>query len=134
MSVCVCVCVIVSSIWWGSKRLDYALYCPDVLTAFPTVALPHLFHASYWESTDVVAFLLRQVMRKYKIIPLYLMAQIYIYTLILYHFIIVNCCPLHKKQIHVDECSHVYWSTKCTLPVLMSSFINGVKLRCTLSA
>uniref|UniRef100_A0A9J7WVL7 Membrane-associated phosphatidylinositol transfer protein 3 n=2 Tax=Cyprinus carpio TaxID=7962 RepID=A0A9J7WVL7_CYPCA len=52
----------VSSSWWGSKRLDYALYCPDVLTSFPTVALPHLFHASYWESTDVVAFLLRQVM------------------------------------------------------------------------
>uniref|UniRef100_A0A8C2JEP4 Membrane-associated phosphatidylinositol transfer protein 3 n=1 Tax=Cyprinus carpio TaxID=7962 RepID=A0A8C2JEP4_CYPCA len=52
----------ISSNWWGSKRLDYALYCPDVLTAFPTVALPHLFHASYWESTDVVAFLLRQVM------------------------------------------------------------------------
>ncbi|XP_060744508.1 membrane-associated phosphatidylinositol transfer protein 3-like isoform X2 [Tachysurus vachellii] len=53
----------VSSNWWGSKRLDYALYCPDVLTAFPTVALPQLFHASYWESTDVVAFLLRQVMQ-----------------------------------------------------------------------
>ncbi|XP_067306692.1 membrane-associated phosphatidylinositol transfer protein 3 isoform X2 [Pseudorasbora parva] len=52
----------ISSTWWGTKRLDYALYCPDVLTAFPTVALPHLFHASYWESTDVVAFLLRQVM------------------------------------------------------------------------
>uniref|UniRef100_A0A672H6F3 Membrane-associated phosphatidylinositol transfer protein 3 n=1 Tax=Salarias fasciatus TaxID=181472 RepID=A0A672H6F3_SALFA len=51
----------VSSSWWGSKRLDYALYCPDVLTAFPTVALPHLFHASYWESTDVAAFVLRQV-------------------------------------------------------------------------
>ncbi|XP_073903225.1 membrane-associated phosphatidylinositol transfer protein 3 isoform X1 [Castor canadensis] len=49
--------------WWGMKRIDYALYCPDVLTAFPTVALPHLFHASYWESTDVVAFILRQVMR-----------------------------------------------------------------------
>ncbi|KAM9038692.1 LOW QUALITY PROTEIN: membrane-associated phosphatidylinositol transfer protein 3 [Sarcophilus harrisii] len=49
--------------WWGTKRLDYELYCPDVLTAFPTVALPHLFHASYWESTDVVAFILRQVMR-----------------------------------------------------------------------
>ncbi|KAG7215350.1 hypothetical protein INR49_022587 [Caranx melampygus] len=43
--------------------MDYALYCPDALTAFPTVALPHLFHASYWESTDVVSFLLRQVMR-----------------------------------------------------------------------
>ncbi|XP_043077596.1 PITP-less RdgB-like protein isoform X4 [Puntigrus tetrazona] len=25
--------------------------------------LPHLFHASYWESTDAVAFILRQVMR-----------------------------------------------------------------------
>ncbi|KAJ8286247.1 hypothetical protein GJAV_G00036250 [Gymnothorax javanicus] len=49
--------------WWGSKRMDFALYCPDALTAFPTVALPHLFHASYWESTDVVSFLLRQVMR-----------------------------------------------------------------------
>ncbi|XP_043940084.1 membrane-associated phosphatidylinositol transfer protein 1 [Protopterus annectens] len=46
--------------WWGIKRTDYALYCPDALTAFPTVTLPHLFHASYWESTDVVAFMLRQ--------------------------------------------------------------------------
>uniref|UniRef100_A0A8C3GQ32 Membrane-associated phosphatidylinositol transfer protein 3 n=1 Tax=Cairina moschata TaxID=8855 RepID=A0A8C3GQ32_CAIMO len=53
----------VTAKWWGTKRIDYALYCPDVLTAFPTVALPHLFHASYWESTDVVAFILRQVMR-----------------------------------------------------------------------
>uniref|UniRef100_A0A673YYD0 Phosphatidylinositol transfer protein membrane associated 2 n=1 Tax=Salmo trutta TaxID=8032 RepID=A0A673YYD0_SALTR len=52
-----------ASRWWGSKRMDFALYCPDALTAFPTVALPHLFHASYWESTDVVSFLLRQVMR-----------------------------------------------------------------------
>uniref|UniRef100_A0A8C7QEU2 DDHD domain-containing protein n=1 Tax=Oncorhynchus mykiss TaxID=8022 RepID=A0A8C7QEU2_ONCMY len=51
----------VASRWWGSKRMDFALYCPDALTAFPTVALPHLFHASYWESTDVVSFLLRQV-------------------------------------------------------------------------
>eukprot|EP00062_Callorhinchus_milii_P021655 gi/632978608/ref/XP_007906008.1/ PREDICTED: membrane-associated phosphatidylinositol transfer protein 2 [Callorhinchus milii] len=49
--------------WWGTKRMDYALYCPDALMAFPTIALPHLFHASYWESTDVVSFLLRQVMR-----------------------------------------------------------------------
>ncbi|CAB1348990.1 unnamed protein product, partial [Coregonus sp. 'balchen'] len=27
----------ISSSWWGSKRLDYALYCPDVLTSFPTL-------------------------------------------------------------------------------------------------
>ncbi|XP_074154925.1 membrane-associated phosphatidylinositol transfer protein 2 isoform X6 [Sminthopsis crassicaudata] len=53
----------VAAKWWGTKRIDYALYCPDALTAFPTVALPHLFHASYWESTDVVSFLLRQIMR-----------------------------------------------------------------------
>ncbi|TRY57285.1 hypothetical protein DNTS_008883 [Danionella cerebrum] len=53
----------ICSRWWGSKRLDYVLYCPDVLTTFPTIALPHLFHASYWESTDAVAFILRQVMR-----------------------------------------------------------------------
>ncbi|XP_066491086.1 membrane-associated phosphatidylinositol transfer protein 3 isoform X2 [Tiliqua scincoides] len=53
----------IASRWWGAKRIDYALYCPDALTAFPTVALPHLFHASYWESTDVVAFILRQVIR-----------------------------------------------------------------------
>uniref|UniRef100_A0A3Q3QQH5 DDHD domain-containing protein n=1 Tax=Monopterus albus TaxID=43700 RepID=A0A3Q3QQH5_MONAL len=55
--------ITVAARWWGTKRLDFALYCPDALTAFPTVALPHLFHASYWESTDVVSFLLRQVMR-----------------------------------------------------------------------
>uniref|UniRef100_A0A7N8Y7J9 Phosphatidylinositol transfer protein membrane associated 2 n=1 Tax=Mastacembelus armatus TaxID=205130 RepID=A0A7N8Y7J9_9TELE len=53
--------ITVAARWWGTKRLDFALYCPDALTAFPTVALPHLFHASYWESTDVVSFLLRQV-------------------------------------------------------------------------
>lgn len=47
--------------WWGSKRIDYSLYCPDGLNNFPTNALPHLFHASYWESCDVVAFILRQV-------------------------------------------------------------------------
>ncbi|XP_050292895.1 protein retinal degeneration B isoform X2 [Anthonomus grandis grandis] len=47
--------------WWGAKRLDYALYCPEGLSNFPTNALPHLFHASYWESCDVIAFILRQV-------------------------------------------------------------------------
>nr|CFW94244.1 Eka-PI transferase 1 protein [Euperipatoides kanangrensis] len=49
--------------WWGSKRIDYALYCPEGLTTFPTNALPHLFHVSYWESSDVVAFILRQFLR-----------------------------------------------------------------------
>lgn len=49
--------------WWGSKRIDFALYCPEGLSNFPTHALPHLFHASYWESYDVIAFILRQVGR-----------------------------------------------------------------------
>ncbi|XP_076290161.1 retinal degeneration B isoform X5 [Lasioglossum baleicum] len=49
--------------WWGAKRLDYALYCPEGLSNFPTNALPHLFHASYWESYDVIAFILRQLGR-----------------------------------------------------------------------
>ncbi|XP_055615863.1 protein retinal degeneration B isoform X2 [Toxorhynchites rutilus septentrionalis] len=49
--------------WWGSKRLDYALYCPDGLSNFPAHALPHLFHASYWESSDVIAFILRRIGR-----------------------------------------------------------------------
>jgi hypothetical protein len=38
------------------------LYCPEGLASFPTIALPHLFHASYWESHDVIAFILRQIM------------------------------------------------------------------------
>lgn len=49
--------------WWGTKRLDYALYCPEGLANFPSNALPHLFHASYWESADVIAFILRQLSR-----------------------------------------------------------------------
>lgn len=53
--------VLVTKKWWGSKRLDYALYCPEGLSNFPTNALPHIFHASYWESSDVIAFILRQV-------------------------------------------------------------------------
>uniref|UniRef100_A0A8D8SCH5 Protein retinal degeneration B n=1 Tax=Cacopsylla melanoneura TaxID=428564 RepID=A0A8D8SCH5_9HEMI len=49
--------------WWGGKRIDYALYCPEGLANFPTNALPHLFHASFWESCDVIAFILRQIGR-----------------------------------------------------------------------
>ena len=50
--------------WWGDKRLDFALYCPEGLANFPTNALPHLFHASYWESADVISFILRQLTRQ----------------------------------------------------------------------
>ncbi|KAH9393496.1 Membrane-associated phosphatidylinositol transfer protein 2 [Tyrophagus putrescentiae] len=47
--------------WWGSKRIDYALYCPEGLSNFPTHSLPHIFHSSYWESSDVISFILRQI-------------------------------------------------------------------------
>ncbi|PVD31481.1 hypothetical protein C0Q70_06893 [Pomacea canaliculata] len=49
--------------WWGNKRVDYLLYCPEVLHSFPASALAPLFHSSFWESTDTVAFILRQVFR-----------------------------------------------------------------------
>lgn len=53
----------VSQRWWGSKRLDYVFYCPEGLTSFPPSALPHILHASFWESADVAAFILRHLMR-----------------------------------------------------------------------
>ena len=43
--------------------LDYALYCPEGLSNFPTNSLPHLFHSSFWESADVISFVLRQLVR-----------------------------------------------------------------------
>ena len=50
--------------WWGARRVDYALYCPEGLSNFPTNSLPHLFHSSYWESADVIAFVLRQLVMR----------------------------------------------------------------------
>lgn len=47
--------------WYSTKRIDFALYSPEGLNDFPSYALPHLFHASYWESLDAVSFILRQV-------------------------------------------------------------------------
>ena len=35
----------VTKVWWGNKRIDYAVYCPEGLANFPTNSLPHLFHA-----------------------------------------------------------------------------------------
>ena len=48
-------------IWWGSKRIDYMLYCPDGLQQFPFSALTPLCYSSYWESRDMVSFILWQV-------------------------------------------------------------------------
>ena len=42
--------------------MDFALYCPEGLQQFPTAVLSPLFHVSYWESSDVAAFVVRQVL------------------------------------------------------------------------
>ena len=55
--------------WWGGRRIDYALYCPEGLANFPTNSLPHLFHSSYWESADVISFLIRQLVRCHDLQP-----------------------------------------------------------------
>ncbi|XP_068678065.1 protein retinal degeneration B-like [Montipora foliosa] len=48
--------------WWGTKRVDFALYCPEGLQQFPTAVLSPLFHVSYWESSDVAAFVVREIL------------------------------------------------------------------------
>ena len=52
--------------WWGTRRIDFALYCPDGLNNFPANSLPHLFHSSYWESADVISFVLRSLTRGFE--------------------------------------------------------------------
>ncbi|VDP30864.1 unnamed protein product [Soboliphyme baturini] len=47
--------------WWGSKRIDYSLYCPEGISSFPVAALPNILHSSFWESRDVAAFIIRQL-------------------------------------------------------------------------
>ncbi|CAF1119442.1 unnamed protein product [Rotaria sordida] len=49
--------------WWGSRRVDYIVYCPEFLMRQPAHVLPIVFHSSYWESRDVMSFILRQITR-----------------------------------------------------------------------
>lgn len=62
--------ILVRQIWWGSRRVDYIVYCPESLMSQPSHVLPIVFHSSYWESRDVVAFILRKV--KHMLIDLFL--------------------------------------------------------------
>uniref|UniRef100_A0A5S6QLR7 DDHD domain-containing protein n=1 Tax=Trichuris muris TaxID=70415 RepID=A0A5S6QLR7_TRIMR len=48
--------------WWGSKRIDYELFAPDDLLRLPFLSLSSFFYASFWESCDVAAFVLRQLL------------------------------------------------------------------------
>ncbi|UJR31517.1 hypothetical protein I4U23_019006 [Adineta vaga] len=53
----------IRQIWWGSRRVDYIVYCPEFLMSQPAHVLPIVFHSSYWESRDVMAFILRKITR-----------------------------------------------------------------------
>ncbi|CAF1223857.1 unnamed protein product, partial [Didymodactylos carnosus] len=55
--------------WWGSRRIDYILYCPESLMSQPAHILPIVFHSSYWESRDVIAFILRNIIRTERNVP-----------------------------------------------------------------
>lgn len=47
--------------WWGENRIDYVLYAPETIVNLPRKSLPYIFHSCFWESTDVVAFILRML-------------------------------------------------------------------------
>ena len=51
--------------WWSHRRLDYSVFCPEAVESFPRTMLPMWMHASYWESMDVAAFILRTVRYAY---------------------------------------------------------------------
>ena len=44
------------------------------LANFPTNSLPHLFHSSYWESSDVISFMLRQILGQVGLVDPYIMS------------------------------------------------------------
>lgn len=48
--------------WWGTKRIDYMLHCPDGLEQFPVSTLMQICYNSYWESKDLVTFILWQIL------------------------------------------------------------------------
>ncbi|KAF7262524.1 hypothetical protein EG68_00276 [Paragonimus skrjabini miyazakii] len=47
--------------WWGQTRIDFSVHCPEGVQSLLARARAPIFHASYWESTDVAAFFLRQI-------------------------------------------------------------------------
>lgn len=49
--------------WWGTKRIDYMTYSPEGLQQFPLSTLIQLCYNSYWESKDIVTFILWQILQ-----------------------------------------------------------------------
>jgi len=52
------------SSWWGTKRIDYMTHSPEGLQQFPVSTLIQLCYNSYWESKDIVTFIVWQVRSK----------------------------------------------------------------------
>ncbi|CAH8498424.1 unnamed protein product [Schistosoma turkestanicum] len=48
--------------WWGPKRVDYNVHCPEAIQNILARARPSILHASYWESKDVASFIIRQLL------------------------------------------------------------------------
>ncbi|CAH8518845.1 unnamed protein product [Heterobilharzia americana] len=48
--------------WWGPKRVDYSVHCPEAIQNILARARPPILHASYWESKDVSSFIIRQLL------------------------------------------------------------------------
>ncbi|KAH8878235.1 Protein retinal degeneration B [Schistosoma japonicum] len=48
--------------WWGPKRVDYNVHCPEAIQSILARARPSILHASYWESKDVASFVIRQLL------------------------------------------------------------------------
>ena len=54
------------SVWWSRHRLDYLLESPLATGGYegslPATAITHVIHSSYWDTKEVVSFILRQVL------------------------------------------------------------------------
>ncbi|XP_066936754.1 protein retinal degeneration B-like [Clytia hemisphaerica] len=52
------------SSWWGTKRIDYMTHSPEGLQQFPVSTLIQLCYNSYWESKDIVTFIVWQILQE----------------------------------------------------------------------
>ncbi|XP_065663446.1 membrane-associated phosphatidylinositol transfer protein 2 isoform X2 [Hydra vulgaris] len=59
----------INDFWWGDKRIDYILHCPAGVDKFPFNSLHQLCYNNYWESKDIVAFILWQIFDFEQYIP-----------------------------------------------------------------
>ncbi|VBB25977.1 unnamed protein product [Acanthocheilonema viteae] len=59
-----------SSLFWGNHRIDHILHSPHAMITLSSSALPSVLHASYWESDDVAAFILKRFLHSEGVRPI----------------------------------------------------------------